>query len=71
MPWSCWSMAWRSPLAELSLFPAALGPDHRRVNCINRVFCPDTGLSAEFAGGPVDKAKRQLKNTACKVAPGR
>lgn len=32
---------------------AELGPDNIRVNCINPVFNPDTGLSAEFAGGPV------------------
>jgi 3-oxoacyl-[acyl-carrier protein] reductase len=37
---------------------AELGPDNVRVNCINPVFNPDTGLSAEFAGGPVDDAKR-------------
>ena len=37
---------------------AELGPDNIRVNCINPVFNPDTGLSAEFAGGPVDEAKR-------------
>ena len=30
---------------------AELGPDNIRVNCINPVFNPDTGLSAEFAGG--------------------
>ena len=30
---------------------AEFGPDQIRVNCINPVFCPDTGLSAEFAGG--------------------
>jgi len=30
---------------------AEFGPDQVRVNCINPVFCPDTGLSAEFAGG--------------------
>jgi 3-oxoacyl-[acyl-carrier protein] reductase len=35
-----------------------LGPDNIRVNCINPVFNPDTGLSAEFAGGPVDDARR-------------
>jgi 3-oxoacyl-[acyl-carrier protein] reductase len=33
---------------------AELGPDNIRVNCINPVFNPDTGLSAEFAGGQVD-----------------
>lgn len=37
---------------------AELGPDNIRVNCINPVFNPDTGLSAEFAGGPVDDAAR-------------
>lgn len=37
---------------------AELGPDNIRVNCINPVFNPDTGLSAEFAGGPVDDAVR-------------
>lgn len=30
---------------------AEFGPNQVRVNCINPVFCPDTGLSAEFAGG--------------------
>jgi 3-oxoacyl-[acyl-carrier protein] reductase len=30
---------------------AEFGPDQVRVNCINPVFCPDTALSAEFAGG--------------------
>jgi 3-oxoacyl-[acyl-carrier protein] reductase len=34
---------------------AELGPDGIRVNCINPVFNPDTGLAAEFAGGPVDE----------------
>ena len=37
---------------------AELGPDNIRVNCINPVFNPDTGLSAEFAGGPIDDAVR-------------
>ena len=37
---------------------AELGPDNIRVNCINPVFNPDTGLSTEFAGGPVDDARR-------------
>lgn len=37
---------------------AELGPDNIRVNCINPVFNPDTGLAAEFAGGPVDAARR-------------
>ena len=35
---------------------AELGPDNIRVNCINPVFNPDTGLSAEFAGGPLNDA---------------
>ena len=37
---------------------AEFGPDNIRVNCINPVFNPDTGLSAEFAGGPLDDARR-------------
>ncbi len=37
---------------------AELGPDNIRVNCINPVFNPDTGLSAEFAGGPVTAERR-------------
>jgi 3-oxoacyl-[acyl-carrier protein] reductase len=37
---------------------AELGPDNIRVNCINPVFNPDTGLSAEFAGGPLDEVRR-------------
>ena len=37
---------------------AELGPNNIRVNCINPVFNPDTGLSAEFAGGPLDEARR-------------
>ena len=37
---------------------AELGPENIRVNCINPVFNPDTGLAAEFAGGPVDEARR-------------
>ena len=32
---------------------AELGPDNIRVNCVNPVFNPETGLSAEFAGGPL------------------
>ncbi|MBE0623323.1 MAG: SDR family oxidoreductase [Burkholderiales bacterium] len=32
---------------------AEFGPDQIRVNCVNPVFCPDTGLSAEFAGGQI------------------
>lgn len=38
---------------------AELGPMNIRVNCVNPVFNPDTGLSAEFAGGPLDEARRQ------------
>lgn len=35
------------------------GPDKIRVNCVNPVFSPDTGLSAEFAGGTLsDEAKK-------------
>jgi 3-oxoacyl-[acyl-carrier protein] reductase len=30
---------------------AEFGPDQVRVNFVNPVFCPDTGLSVEFAGG--------------------
>ena len=37
---------------------AELGPENIRVNCVNPVFNPDTGLSAEFAGGPLDDARR-------------
>jgi len=37
---------------------AELGPENIRVNCINPVFNPDTGLSAEFAGGPLDEARK-------------
>jgi len=32
---------------------AEFGPDKIRVNCVNPVFSPDTGLSAEFAGGSI------------------
>ena len=37
---------------------AELGPDNIRVNCINPVFNPDTGLSAEFAGGPLTEERK-------------
>ena len=37
---------------------AELGPNNVRVNCINPVFNPDTGLSAEFAGGPLDEERK-------------
>ena len=40
------------------------GPDKIRVNCVNPVFSPDTGLSAEFAGGAVtDEAKKRFLAT--------
>ena len=34
---------------------AELGPDNIRVNCINPVFNPETGLSQEFAGGELNQ----------------
>lgn len=37
---------------------AELGPDNIRVNCINPVFNPDTGLAAEFAGGPLTQERK-------------
>ena len=37
---------------------AELGPDNIRVNCVNPVFNPDTGLSADFAGGPLDEERK-------------
>ncbi len=37
---------------------AELGPDNIRVNCINPVFNPDTGLSTAFAGGPLDEERK-------------
>ena len=36
---------------------AELGPDNIRVNCINPVFNPDTGLAADFAGGALTEAR--------------
>ena len=36
---------------------AEFGAENIRVNCINPVFNPDTGLSAEFAGGPIADAQ--------------
>ena len=43
---------------------AELGPDKIRVNCVNPVFSPDTGLSAEFAGGALsDEAKKAFLAT--------
>lgn len=37
---------------------AELGPDQIRVNCVNPVMNPDTGLGPAFAGGPLDDARR-------------
>jgi len=43
---------------------AEFGPDKIRVNCVNPVFSPETGLSAEFAGGSLsDEAKRKFLTT--------
>ncbi|HUQ73914.1 MAG TPA: SDR family oxidoreductase [Burkholderiales bacterium] len=43
---------------------AEFGPDKIRVNCVNPVFSPDTGLSAEFAGGAVSEdAKKRFMAT--------
>ena len=35
---------------------AEFGPENIRVNCINPVFNPTTGLGTEFAGGPLTEA---------------
>jgi NAD(P)-dependent dehydrogenase (short-subunit alcohol dehydrogenase family) len=40
---------------------AELGPDQIRVNCINPVFNPDTGLSADFAGGSMEGAEGEAR----------
>jgi 3-oxoacyl-[acyl-carrier protein] reductase len=37
---------------------AELGPENIRVNCINPVFNPETGLSTAFAGGPLDEERK-------------
>jgi 3-oxoacyl-[acyl-carrier protein] reductase len=43
---------------------AEFGPDRIRVNCVNPVFSPDTGLSAEFAGGALtEEAKKRFLST--------
>jgi 3-oxoacyl-[acyl-carrier protein] reductase len=43
---------------------AEFGPDRIRVNCVNPVFSPQTGLSAEFAGGILsDEAKKKFLAT--------
>jgi len=39
---------------------AELGPDNIRVNCINPVFNPDTGLSADFAGGALTEERKAM-----------
>src|SRR4029077_4867549 len=38
---------------------AEFGPDKVRVNCVNPVFSPDTGLSSEFAGGAITEDARK------------
>ena len=38
---------------------AEFAPDNVRVNCVNPVFNPDTGLSSAFAGGEIDDARRE------------
>jgi 3-oxoacyl-[acyl-carrier protein] reductase len=43
---------------------AEFGPDKIRVNCVNPVFSPETGLSAEFAGGALtEEMKRKFMAT--------
>jgi 3-oxoacyl-[acyl-carrier protein] reductase len=43
---------------------AEFGPDKIRVNCVNPVFSPDTGLSSEFAGGALtEEAKKRFMAT--------
>ena len=43
---------------------AEFGPDRIRVNCVNPVFSPQTGLSAEFAGGTISgEAKKRFLAT--------
>ncbi|MEY2952026.1 MAG: hypothetical protein RLZZ401_113 [Pseudomonadota bacterium] len=37
---------------------AELGPENIRVNCINPVFNPETGLSADFAGGELTEERK-------------
>ncbi len=37
---------------------AEFGPDRIRVNCVNPVFSPETGLSADFAGGTISPEVR-------------
>src|ERR1044072_1420886 len=43
---------------------AEFGPDKIRVNCVNPVFSPDTGLSSEFAGGALtEEVKKRYMDT--------
>ena len=43
---------------------AEFGPDRIRVNCVNPVFSPDTGLSADFAGGSLtEEVKKRFLAT--------
>jgi 3-oxoacyl-[acyl-carrier protein] reductase len=43
---------------------AEFGPERIRVNCVNPVFSPQTGLSAEFAGGALtEEAKKRFLAT--------
>ena len=37
---------------------AELGPENIRVNCVNPVFNPDTGLSEDFAGGQLTEERK-------------
>ena len=39
---------------------AEFGPENIRVNCINPVFNPDTGLSADFAGGALTEERKAM-----------
>ena len=43
---------------------AEFGPERIRVNCVNPVFSPETGLSAQFAGGALtEEAKKRFLAT--------
>jgi 3-oxoacyl-[acyl-carrier protein] reductase len=43
---------------------AEFGPDKIRVNCVNPVFSPETGLSSEFAGGTLsEEVKKRFLST--------
>lgn len=43
---------------------AEFGPDKIRVNCVNPVFSPETGLAADFAGGSISEdAKKRFMAT--------